>query len=74
MHSIQRKLHIGSDGLLQIHLPEVRDTDVYVVVVYRTSLPKPAEALPLAQFYGCIQDETFTRHPQNEQSEREPFE
>ncbi|MBF2014645.1 MAG: hypothetical protein IGS23_05415 [Rivularia sp. T60_A2020_040] len=26
---------------------------------------------PLAQFYGCIQDETFFRHPQAEQPERE---
>ncbi|MBC8121747.1 MAG: hypothetical protein H7Y22_07930 [Gemmatimonadaceae bacterium] len=74
MHSIQQKLHIGSDGLLQIHLPEARDTDIYVVIVYSVSLPKPVEALPLAQFYGCIQDETFTRHPQSEQSERELFE
>jgi len=26
---------------------------------------------PLAKFYGCIDDETFIRHPQPEQSERE---
>ncbi len=26
---------------------------------------------PLPQFYGCIQDETFFRHPQVQQSERE---
>lgn len=26
---------------------------------------------PLPQFYGCIQDETFFRHPQGEQPERE---
>jgi hypothetical protein len=28
---------------------------------------------PLPQFYGCIQDETFFRHPQEQQSEREPI-
>ncbi|MCL6753214.1 hypothetical protein KBT16_20490 [Nostoc sp. CCCryo 231-06] len=26
---------------------------------------------PLTQFYGCIQDETFFRHPQGQQQERE---
>ena len=28
---------------------------------------------PLPQFYGCIQDETFFRHPQGQQPEREPI-
>jgi hypothetical protein len=30
-----------------------------------------ADEHPLAQYYGCIDDETFIRHPQPEQSERE---
>jgi hypothetical protein len=28
---------------------------------------------PLPKFYGCIQDETFLRHPQGQQPEREPI-
>jgi len=28
---------------------------------------------PQPQFYGCIQDETFFRHPQGQQPEREPI-
>jgi|GEM_PF-449528 hypothetical protein len=32
--------------------------------------PKTPE-YPLTQFYGCIQDETFIRHPQGKQQERE---
>ncbi|AUS99453.1 hypothetical protein CLI64_03055 [Nostoc sp. CENA543] len=28
---------------------------------------------PQPQFYGCIQDETFFRHPQGQQTEREPI-
>jgi len=28
---------------------------------------------PLTKFYGCIQDETFFRHPQGQQQEREPI-
>jgi hypothetical protein len=29
---------------------------------------------PLSQFYGCIQDDSFFRHLQGEQSERESLE
>ena len=74
MHSIKLKSHIGSDGLLQVHLPEMRDTDIEVVIVYQTSLTKGVEAKPLPEFYGCIQDDSFIRHPQNEQPERETLE
>jgi hypothetical protein len=35
--------------------------------------PTGSDAHPLAQYYGCIDDETFIRHPQPEQSEREPI-
>ena len=74
MHSITLKSHIGSDGLLQVHLPDIRDTDIEVVIVYQTSLSKEAEAASLSQFYGCIQDDSFFRHPQPEQAERESLE
>jgi hypothetical protein len=74
MHSIKLKSHIGSDGLLQVHLPEIRDTDIEVIIVYQTSLPKEVKAVDLSQFYGCIQDDSFFRHPQPEQPEREPLE
>lgn len=74
MHSIKIKSHIGSDGLLQVHLPDMKDTDIEVVIVYQTSLPKAVEAAQLSQFYGCIQDDSFTLHPQNEQPERESLE
>lgn len=74
MHSIKLKSHIGSDGLLQIHLPDMKDTDIEVVIVYQTSLPKDVRAVDLSQFYGCIQDDSFFRHPQPEQPEPEPLE
>ena len=74
MQSITLKSHIGSDGLLKVHLPDMRDTDIELVIVYQTSLPKGVEAEPLSEFYGCIQDDSFIRHPQNEQPEREPLE
>lgn len=47
------------------------DTEIEVVIVYQTCQPKGTEA-SLSQFYGCIQDDTFIRYPQNEQPEREP--
>jgi hypothetical protein len=71
MQSITLKSHIGSDGLLKVHLPDMRDTDIEVVIVYQTILPKGVEAAALSEFYGCIQDDSFIRHPQNEQPERE---
>jgi hypothetical protein len=74
MQSIKLKSHIGSDGLLQVHLPDMKDTDIEVVIVYQTSLPKDVKAVDLSQFYGCIQDDSFFRHPQPEQSERESLE
>ena len=35
--------------------------------------PTEITEYPLPQFYGCIQDETFFRHPQGQQPEREPI-
>jgi hypothetical protein len=61
MQSITLKSHIGQDGLLKVHLPDMRNTDVEVVIVYQTSLTKAIEAEPLSRFYGCIQDDSFNR-------------
>ena len=74
MHSIKLKSHVGSDGLLQVHLPEMRDIDVEVVIVYQTSPSKQGEAVDISQFYGCLQDDSFFRRPQPEQPERESLE
>ncbi|RAM48602.1 MAG: hypothetical protein C6Y22_27010 [Hapalosiphonaceae cyanobacterium JJU2] len=35
--------------------------------------PTEIKEYPQPQFYGCIQDETFLRHPQGQQPEREPI-
>lgn len=74
MQSVTLKSHIGSDGLLKVHLPNLRDTDIEVIIVYQPSLPKDVKAVDLSQFYGCIQDDSFFRHPQPEQPERELLE
>ncbi len=74
MQSITLTSHIGSDGLLKIHLPDMKDTDIEVVSVYQTTLTTGVESASVSRFYGCIQDDSFIRHPQNEQAEREPLE
>jgi hypothetical protein len=61
MHSITLKSHIGNDGLLKVHFPDMQDTDIEVVIVYQTSLSEAVEAEPISRFYGCIQDDLFNR-------------
>jgi hypothetical protein len=36
-----------------------------------SSIQIPNFTYPSPKFYGCIDDETFIRHPQGQQSERE---
>lgn len=48
MQSITLKSHIGSDGLLKVHLPDMKDIDIEVVIVYQTSPPKGVEAVSLS--------------------------
>lgn len=36
--------------------------------------PTEIREYPQPQFYGCIEDETFFRHPQGQQPERQPIE
>ncbi len=74
MQSITLKSHVGSDGLLKIHLPDMKDLDIEVIVIYQTSQPKALESAELSEFYGCIQDDSFFRHPQPAQPERETLE
>jgi hypothetical protein len=73
MNSIKLKSHVDSDGMLHISLPELQNTDVDITIVYQPIAPKLSGIGSLKQFYGCIQDETFIRHPQGEQPERESF-
>jgi hypothetical protein len=64
---------IGKDGLLQIQLPEAQEgTELDIVLVYETE-EISQNTIKISDFYGCIQDETFIRHPQPEQPERESF-
>lgn len=73
MQSIRVKSRIGKDGILQIQLPEGREgTELDIILVYEISSTTP-EKTKLSDFYGCIEDDTFIRHSQPEQPERETF-
>jgi hypothetical protein len=71
MQSMRVRSLIGKNGLLQIQLPETTEgTELDIILVYESA---PQKKTKLSDFYGCIQDETFIRHTQPEQAEREPF-
>jgi hypothetical protein len=71
MQSIRVRSLIGKNGLLQIQLPETTEgTELDIILVYESA---PQKKTKVSDFYGCIQDETFIRHTQPEQAEREPF-
>jgi len=70
MQNIRVRSLIGKNGLLQIQLPESTEgTELDIILVYESASPTKK----LSDFYGSIEDETFTRHPQPEQPERELF-
>lgn len=73
MQSMRVRSLIGKNGLLQIQLPETTEgTELDIILVYESASPKTITK-KLSDFYGSIQDETFIRHPQPEQPERELF-
>jgi hypothetical protein len=77
MNSIQLKSqHIGSDGRLQVDLPDLRDTDVDVIIVYQTAqeAKKRQWSSEFLGTFGAWQGEPLVRAPQEEQMERESFE
>ncbi|WP_310484190.1 hypothetical protein [Chamaesiphon sp. VAR_48_metabat_403] len=62
-------------------LPQEAQRQVMSFIAFLRSNYTPTESsvqivdatYPAPKFYGCIDDETFLRHPQGEQSEREPI-
>ncbi|MBE9056314.1 hypothetical protein [Sphaerospermopsis sp. LEGE 08334] len=55
MQSMTIKTHVGCDGMLQISLPEVQDTDVEVIIVYQPI--QKTEKPSLASLYGICADD-----------------
>ena len=73
MQSMRVRSLVGKNGLLQIQLPETTEgTELDIILVYESASPTKTKT-KLSDFYGCIQDETFIRHPQPEQPDREAF-
>lgn len=75
MQTIKLESHIGNDGILHIPLPEIKDADVEVIIVYQ-QVQKPQKRQWSSEFlstFGAWEGEALERAPQEEQSEREPY-
>lgn len=55
MQTIKLESHIGNDGMLHIPLPEIKDADVEVIIVYQQT-PK-TQKVSLASLYGICADD-----------------
>ena len=55
MQSLNLKSHVGSDGILHIALPNIRDSDIEVTIIYQPvqKIRKPS----LASLYGICADD-----------------
>ncbi|AFY51044.1 hypothetical protein Nos7524_5323 [Nostoc sp. PCC 7524] len=74
MQTIRVRSRIGKNGLLQIQLPQTSEgTELDIILVYEPVSPTKDTGKISDRFYGIIQDDTFFRHPQPEQPEREAF-
>jgi hypothetical protein len=75
MQSIRVRSRIGKNGMLQIQLPsETEGTELDIILVYQQASSAERTKKLSDRFYGSIQDDTFFRHPQPEQPDREAFE
>ncbi|BAZ79309.1 MAG: hypothetical protein ACKO9I_21025 [Sphaerospermopsis kisseleviana] len=75
MQTIKLESHIGNDGILHIPLPEIKDADVEVIIVYQ-QVQKPQKRQWSSEFlstFGAWEGEALERAPQEEQFEREPL-
>ncbi len=75
MQSIKVKSHVDNNGILKISLPEIRDTDVEVIIVYKTplKLPKREWSSEFLSTFGAWEGEALVRALQEEQAERDSF-
>jgi hypothetical protein len=62
MQSIQFKTHIGLDGILQVQMPpELKDTDLEVLVVFQPS-PKSSQPMTSREAFRSKLAEARSRH------------
>jgi len=75
MQSITIKSHVDNDGIVHISLPEIKDTDVEMIIVYQPlkKLQKRQWSAEFLSTFGSWQGEPLVRETQEEQPEREQF-
>ena len=75
MHSIRVRSKVGKNGLLQVQLPPATEgSELDIILVYEPAPKFVASNKVNPKFYGCIDDDTFFRHSQGIQPERETIE
>ncbi|KZL49907.1 MULTISPECIES: hypothetical protein [Cyanophyceae] len=75
MQSMRVKSHVGNDGMVHIYLPEIKDTDVELIIIYQPvqKLKKRQWSAEFLSTYGSWQGEPLERAPQEEPTEKEQF-
>lgn len=66
MHSLKVESHVGEDGMLHIALPEVKDADVEVFIVYQQKPQKRQWSPEFLSTFGAWKGEELARLPQEE--------
>lgn len=72
MKTIHIRSHVDRDGLLQIQLPEHRDEEVELLIVYQSTQAsqKRQWSQQFLNLFGAWQGEPLERAPQESQPER----
>jgi hypothetical protein len=75
MQTIRLRSHVGNDGVLKIQLPEAKDIDLDIVIVYQRAreVQKRKWSLEFLSTFGSWEGEPLVREQQGEQPERESF-
>ena len=75
MKTIRARSHVDKDGRIQIQLPEYRDEEVEILLVYQPVQAKPKRQWSQAflDLYGGWQGEPLERGDQGTPTERDPL-
>ena len=74
MHTLKNLSHVDENGIVHIQLPDYRDEDLEILVVYQ---PAHSQKRPwpegVSSAFGAWEGEALVRAPQEEPAERDPL-
>ncbi|MDB9527279.1 hypothetical protein PN498_14865 [Oscillatoria sp. CS-180] len=74
MRTLKIRSHVDQNGILQIQLPDYRDEDLEILVVYQPAEPQKRQwSEGVLNAFGAWQGEPLVRAPQGDQAERDAF-